>query len=130
MARANLLERGILLHRGRVTDVAAVSVQIVAGNEVIEVLNAVPGRHEFQSYSTDEFVGTAEAFDWIVAEQDLVFNGVKKQPVEGWLVKWQLPEGRTAVYRVTPAGAPRCFDTMDQLGILYRLHTNLIAIEG
>lgn len=126
----SLFERGLTRVRDILPDAAGVTVEVRAGNEVIEQLSAAPGRRDFQQYAVDEFAGTAEVFDWIVAEQDLVFAGTKKEPAEGWEIRLRLNDGRTAVYLAAPTGNKRVFDVLDNLGLMYRIHSNLDRIEA
>lgn len=125
-----LLERGIRWHRDKLPDAAAVEVEIRAGNEVIERMQAVPARRDFQQYAVEELAGTAEVFDWIVAEQDLIFSGVKRQPDDGWEIRYRLEDGRTVVYIALPTAGSRCFDVLDQLGLMYRIHTKFERVEA
>lgn len=125
-----LLRRGMQWHRDKLPEAAAEVVQIIAGNQAIESVEAVPGRRDFVEFSADQTVGTEESYEWIVAEPRLVFNGVKTEPQEGWLIKWRGPDGRTRVYRVGREPGTRPFDVLDPLGLTYRIHTRLVAIEG
>ena len=116
--------------RDQLPDAAGVEVEIrIAADDVIQTLIATPGRRDFQQYAVDEFAGTAEVFDWIVAEQDLMFGGTKMEPAEGWEIRLVLPDCRTAVYVPAPTGGKRVFDVLDSLGLMYRIHTNLDRIE-
>lgn len=124
-----LLLRGLKHHREKLPEVAAVTVKMIAGNDSIEEIEVVPGRRNFAQYTSDDYVGSKESFDWIVPEQRLLFNRVKKQPEKGWLIKWVREDGKTAVFRVTAGDDARPFDTMDQLGLLYRIHSSLVDIE-
>jgi hypothetical protein len=131
-----LLQRGVKFHRSKLPDVSAETITIIAGNGAIEELEAVPGRRDFAEFTIGDTPATEEVFDWIVAEQRLVINEVKVEPQEGWLIKWRKkdengdPTGPTFVYRVSRGNMPRCFDVLDQLGLTYRIHTNLVAIEN
>jgi hypothetical protein len=125
-----LLERGIRWLRDKAPDAAAVEVEVRAGNQVIERLDAIPGRRDFQQYLVEDFAGTDEIFDWIVVEQDLIFGGVKKQPEDGWEIRYRTEGGSIGVYVAMPGTGTRCFDVLDQLGLLYRVHTKLDRIEA
>ena len=76
-------------------------------------------------------MGTEQAFDWAVREADLFVDGLKREPESGWEIRWR-PEGREEVrtYTLFPVTGERCFDVMDQLGVMYRLHTKLTGIEA
>jgi hypothetical protein len=128
MART-LLERGIRWHRDKLPDAAAVEVEVRAGNQVIERIQAVPGRRDFSQYTVEDFSGTDEIFDWVMVEQDLIFGGVKKQPESGWEIRHRRDDGSVSVWVVMPAAGSRCFDVIDQLGLLYRVHAKLDRIE-
>ena len=109
---------------------ASVTVEIRnTNNEVIEAIDACPGRRDFQQYAVDEYAGSTEVFDWIVVEQDLIFLGKKMQPEEGWQIRYVLEDGRTAIYKAAPNGGKRVFDVLDNIGLMYRIHTNLSSIE-
>jgi hypothetical protein len=57
--------------------------------------------------------------DFGIAADELVFPDLgKREPAEGMEIR---TEGKR--YRVTPTGGARCFDVMDSLGLLYRVHT-------
>lgn len=124
---ANLLERAARWTKARLDNAAAIEVTVRDGNEAIEQVKAIPGQSSFASFSMDEHSGTAKTFDWIVSAADLVFDGEKREPQKGWEIWHRLDDGRTAVYLALPIDA-RCFDVVDQLGILYRIHTNLDRI--
>lgn len=100
------------------------------GGESLEDVEAVPVTASFRDYTTDEFAGSAQEFDWIVKEADLVFPlAGKRAPADGWQLRLPLDDGRTAVYVVRPSGAGRCYDVEDPLGILMIVHTKLEKIE-
>jgi hypothetical protein len=125
-----LLERGARFNRSKLPKAAAVTVEIRAGTEAIESIQAIPGRHNFQQYIVEDAAGTAEPFDWIVAEQDLVFPIAGKiQPAADWQVRRPLDDGRIAVFVVRPAAGTREFDVVDQLGLMYRIHTKFDRYE-
>lgn len=127
-----LMQRGLTWLQKSLPDAAAETVSISTGrtgNDVsIESVQAVPGRRDYNQYAASEWVGTEEVFDWIVCEQDLLFNDVKREPQEGWEIRWMMPDQRTAVYRAMPTGNSRAFDVLDQLGRFYRIHTKLIEV--
>lgn len=128
---ARLLERGLRRHAVNLPAAAAIPVTIIVmpENQSIDAIDAVPGRRDIAQFNVGEYVGTAEIFDWIVVEQDLVLEGHKKEPAEGWEIWHRLDDGRTAVYVARPATGTRVFDVLDQLGLMYRIHTKLERIE-
>lgn len=123
-----LLERGARWFRDKLPDAAAVVVEIRAGNAALEQVEAIPGRRNFQQYLVEDAAGSDEAFDWIVAEQDLVFPNVgKQQPEKGWEIRFRKDDGTVAVFVVRPE--TRVFSVVDQLGLLYRIHTAFDRLE-
>lgn len=124
-----LLRRGAQWFRDKVPDAAAETVEVRAGADAIATLEAIPGRRDYLQFTSDEYAGTAESFDWICAEQDLIFNDAKKQPDDGWEIRLVLADERVAVYKVLPATGGKCFTVVDQLGLMYRIHTKLDRIE-
>src|SRR5690606_18779771 len=124
-----LLERAVKSLKVGLDATASVRVDYVRGTKSIESLKAIPGRTDFEQYTLDESVGTAKAFDWIVAEQDLFLEGKKIQPEPGDQVWFTLSNGKRAIYIAMATGTSRCFDVVDQLGILYRVHTKLDRVE-
>lgn len=118
-----LLNRGMHWHRDKLADAGAETVSIVAGNDEIPSIKAIPGRRDFSQYLLDDYTGTEQVFDWIVAERDLLIHGVKREPADGWRVRWRKPDGRTAEFVATAGQNSRCFDRLDQYGIEFRIHT-------
>lgn len=107
---------------------AAEHVTVVDGSEAIDRVEMIPGRRDIEQYLMEEATGTAKSFDWCVDPLKLSFAGSVREPATGWLVRWRIADGRTLVYRVQPQGG-RCFDNVDQLGLLLRIHTKLDRIE-
>lgn len=126
---SNLLERGAQMFRDKLPQAASQTVELRTPLGVIEQLSAVPGRRDFAQYTVGDASGTDEVFDWIVAEQDLVIGGQKREPESDWEIRWRRPDGRLAIYEVLPGTGTRCFDVVDQYGILYRVHTKLSRVE-
>lgn len=127
MART-LLQRGAAMLRDKTLVAAAERVTVVDGTEAIEGVEMIPGRRDIEQYLVEEATGTAKSFDWCVDPLELSFAGSVREPATGWLVRWRIADGRTLVYRVQPQGG-RCFDNVDQLGLLLRIHTKLDRIE-
>lgn len=126
-----LHERGARLLPAMLRNAASVEVEIRAGSEALESVDATPGRHDFQQYVVEEAAGTAEVFDWIVAEANLVFPiAGKLQPADGWEIRYGMDDGRTAVFIVRPATGTRAFDPVDQYGVMYRVHTKFDRFES
>lgn len=119
----NIFNRGQSWLRNKLPAAAGVSVQLRAGNDVIEKLEAVPGRDDIDSYGADDAIGTARDLDWVVAESLLVLDGQKKQPEPGWEFWQELPDKRFAVWKVVNRANDRCFDAVDRLGLMYRVYT-------
>lgn len=128
MART-LLQRGAAMLRDKSLAAAAEVVTVVDGAEACEGVEMVPGRRDIEQYLVEETTGTAKSFDWCVDPQSLRFAGLIREPATGWLIRWQIPDGRTLVYRVQPQGG-RAFDNVDQLGLMLRIHTKLDRIEA
>lgn len=125
-----LLTRGARWLRGKLPVAAAVNVEIVSTADGVLAIEAIPGRHDFQQYVVEEAVGTDEVFDFIVAEPDLVFPLTgKQQPAKGWEIRHTREDGRVAVFLVQPGSGTRVFDVVDQLGLMYRVHTILDRLE-
>ena len=125
-----LFERAPLWLKKHADVAAAIEVTIRDGIEAIELVSAVPGQSNFEAFNLDEHVGTSKTFDWIVSEQDLMFVGGKREPKTGWEVWQTLPDGRKAVYLVVAEPGTKCFDVVDHLGILFRIHSKLDRFEA
>lgn len=125
-----LLERAARWTKDRMDRTASIPVTVRDGNEACEGIMAIPGQTSFSTYNLDEFTGTAKSFDWCVEASELIFNGQRREPKKGWEVRQLLDDGRTAVYLAVADGGSRCYDVMDQTGLLYRIHTKLDRIES
>jgi len=128
---SRLLEHGLKWHRDALQEAAAVTVEVrAAPDAIIEQLDAVPGRRDFQGWSVEEASGTTEVFDWIVAANELMFplKG-KLEPADGWEIRYRTEGGRTMVFVVRPQEGTRAFDVSDWLGLLYRIHTKFDRFE-
>lgn len=129
-ARPSLLTRGVRLLKAGLDAAAEVTIEIRADGESLEDLCATPGRKDFAQYLADEYRGSSVDFEWIVAADDLRFSdGVKREPAAGWEIRRALPDGRVAVLLASATTGARAFDPVDQLGILYRIHSLLDRIE-
>lgn len=126
----SLLKRASRWIRDKSLLAAHETIEIRTDEGVIDAIEAIPMRRRFDSYNVDDALGTDAAFDWGIAEQDLLIAGLKVEPKTGWELRWRLEDGRTAVYVATAQTGTRCFDVMDQLGMLYRIHTLLDRIEA
>jgi hypothetical protein len=124
-----LLERAARWQKDRLDSQTAVDVIVRDGSEATDGIKAIPGQSDFLQYALDEHTGTAKTFDWAVAANELLFAGQKREPQDGWEIWHELEDGRTAVYLVIAASGTRCFDVMDHLGVLFRIHTKLDRIE-
>lgn len=127
----SLLEKGLRRYQTVLPEAAAVDVEIrTPADEAIEHINAAPARRDFQQYVVGDAAGTAEVFDWIVAEPDLVFPiAGKQQPATGWEIRYTKDDGSILVFVCRPESGTREFDVVDPLGLLYRIHTKFDRTE-
>lgn len=86
-------------------------------------LEAIPGRHENQLDAIEEQQASAREFDWIVCSNELLIDGRKIEPQLGDVITWCDLDGNDRTYHVVQGQLDRCFSVVDQLGILYRIHT-------
>lgn len=101
-----------------------------AGGESIDGLDAVPVASNFVELVSDDYAVTAKDCDWIFQADELVFPlAGKREPADGWQIRYVREDGRTAVFVVRPNGAGRCFDVEDALGILVMVHSKLERVE-
>lgn len=126
--RGNLLERAARMIKTGLDASCSKPVTIIDGPDSLESIKAIPGQSSFTTFGVDEHVGTAKTFDWCVAADQLIFRGEKREPKPKWEIHVPLDGNRTAVYIATAQDGGRCFDVMDQLGLLYRIHTVLDRI--
>lgn len=124
----SILERGARWLKDRLDVSAAVNVRYVADNESLDELAAVPGRRDIEQYLLEESPASAQSFDWCVLADDLVIGGQRIDPRPPHQILYEMSDGRTAVYKVLPDPTERSSDTMDQLGIMIRIHTKLDRI--
>lgn len=128
--RPSLLSRAVSRLKVGIDAAAEVQVEIRADGESLEDLHATPGRKDFAQYLADEYRGSSIDFEWIVAADALRFSdGVKREPAEGWQIRRKLDDGRVAVMIAAATTGVRVFDPVDQLGVLYRIHSVLDRIE-
>lgn len=134
MPRLSLLQRSVQRLKSQLDAAAETTVELRSGSsggEAIEGLQAIPGRKNLAEFLADQAGGTALDCDWIVSARDLTFpEAGRQEPKPGWQIRWREPESaRLLVFDVRPvAEGARCYDPVDQLGILYRLHSQFIGL--
>ena len=108
----------------------SIAVTVRDGADAADNILVVPGNSEFASMSVGEYAGTEKTFDWLVSAEDLKFVGQKREPKTGGEIWQPLDGARRAIYTAVAPGDGRCFDVMDDLGIMLRIHTVLLRIEN
>lgn len=93
------------------------------GNDSIDII-AVPVRTSHDDYSTEDDLSlTARERDWIVAADELVFDGVTISPQRNDELDWIDSLGRKHTYQVLQRAGDRCFRHTDPTLMQLRIYT-------
>jgi hypothetical protein len=114
---ADLIARAVKrLHR-QLCENAGVEIVYFRGNDSA-VLGAIALKAETFSEPVEDFQFSAKRRDFGVGMDQLIVGGEKIEPAENDRI-----EADGKVYRVCALENGRCFRSMDNLGILYRVYT-------
>jgi len=112
------LSRAIRQHHKALARSGGVDVIYHVGVAAIELV-ALPLRADTESDDAEGETFSSRARDFGIAADELrLADGTKVEPTVGHTIDC---EGES--YIVATGGSPRCFETQDNLGILYRVHT-------
>ena len=115
---ANALSRAIQRHHAALAKAGGVDAVIVFDGEDLQLRVVAMGRSTAATDIEGEAFTEHDA-DWGIAADELVFpTAGKVEPREGMEIR---VDGIR--YRVLPTGGARCFEVMNNLGLLYRVHT-------
>ena len=115
---ASALSKAIQRHHAALAKAGGVDAVIVFNGEDL-ALRVIQMRRDTVAVDIAEQAFTEHDADFGIAADELVFpTAGKVEPAEGMEIR---VDGIR--YRVAPTGGARCFDVMDNLGIMYRVHT-------
>lgn len=114
---ANLVSKAVKQHHSALAKAAGVEVVYTHEGESIEITIVALGKTVLQDTVEDE-IFTSQPWDFGIGADDLIFLNGKIEPAIGDEIT---TGGKT--YRVSPINGPRCFEPMDPVGVLYRVHT-------
>ena len=108
--------------------VAAEDVVYTRGGTSIEI-EAIPGSRNALLDEIEGEQASSVDFDWIISADNLLIGGVKVEPQKGDTIVWIDARDNTRTYKVLPDDNERCFRPVDQLGLMYRIHTKLVEVS-
>ncbi len=124
----NLMQKAMATLQAQVITHMSVDIVVCFGVHEIPV-KAVPGTHELQQLDDQQRIVRVEKRDWIITTTDLVVDGEKQDPKEGWQIKWAV-DGEVRVYEAySPNGSTQPFRYTDPYNTAVRIHTEFNGIE-
>jgi hypothetical protein len=119
----NLLTGAVRLLNTGLQSLGGESVIYRRGNDSIDLI-AVPVRTQHDDYSTEDDLSlTARERDWIIAADELVFDGVMIEPQRLDEIDWIDSLGRKHTYQVLQRAGDRCFRHTDLTLTQLRVYT-------
>lgn len=87
------------------------------------VIEAIPERAAIVDDGGDDYSDTSREFDWIVAVEDMLLDGVPILPIRGDTIHWTAPDGVPRIYEVLPRAEGRHYRHSDPQRMKLRIFT-------